>query len=105
MPILSLQGVSKRITLHVLDGKLVEPFTDVGFEVAPGQFVAIVGASGSGKSSLVKAIHRTYLTSSGRILYTRADGTTVDLTALPDHEMVALRWEEIGYVSQFLRPE
>jgi|SRR5262245_15658628 len=105
MPILSLRGVSKQIRLHVLGGKLVEPFRDVSFDVAPGQFVAIVGASGSGKSSLVKAIHRTYLTSSGRILYARADGATVDLTALPDHELVALRWHEIGYVSQFLRPE
>jgi alpha-D-ribose 1-methylphosphonate 5-triphosphate synthase subunit PhnL len=102
---LSLRGVSKSITLHVLDGKLVEPFQDVSFDVEPGEFVAIVGASGSGKSSLVKAVHRTYLTSRGEILYTRADGATVDLASLPDHELVPLRREEIGYVSQFLRPE
>lgn len=103
--ILSLRAVSKSITLHVLGGKVVEPFQDVSFKVADGEFVAIVGASGSGKSSLVKAVHRTYLTSSGEILYRRADGVTVDLASLPDHELVALRRQEIGYVSQFLRPE
>jgi alpha-D-ribose 1-methylphosphonate 5-triphosphate synthase subunit PhnL len=103
--LLSLRNVSKSITLHVLGGKVVEPFQDVSFDVEEGELVAVVGASGSGKSSLVKAVHRTYLASAGRILYTRADGATVDLAALPDHELVALRRSEIGYVSQFLRPE
>jgi len=105
MALLSLRGVSKVITLHVLDGRVVEPFQDVSFDVEPGEFVAVVGASGSGKSSLVKAIHRTYLATAGRILYTRADGVAVDLASLPDPELIALRRQEIGYVSQFLRPE
>jgi alpha-D-ribose 1-methylphosphonate 5-triphosphate synthase subunit PhnL len=102
---LSLRSVSKVIRLHVLDGKVVEPFQDVTFDVEAGEFVAVVGASGSGKSSLVKAIHRTYLTTAGQIEYTRADGVTVDLAALPDPDVIALRRREIGYVSQFLRPE
>jgi alpha-D-ribose 1-methylphosphonate 5-triphosphate synthase subunit PhnL len=104
-PLLRLSGASKQITLHILGGKVVEPFQDVSFDVAPGELVAIVGASGSGKSSVVKAIHRTYLTTAGAILYRRLDGTAVDLARLPDPELVALRRREIGYVSQFLRAE
>lgn len=105
MPLLSLRGASKRITLHILGGKEVEPFADVSFDVEEGEFVAIVGASGSGKSSVVKAIHRTYLTTAGEILYRKQDGAAIDLASLPDPDVVELRRAEIGYVSQFLRAE
>jgi ABC-type glutathione transport system ATPase component len=54
--ILELQGLGKTITLHVLDSSQIEPFKDISFEVSEGEFIAIVGASGSGKSSaLVRA--------------------------------------------------
>ncbi len=42
--------------------------TDVGFRVAPGQTVAIVGQTGAGKTSLVKLINRTYDTDAGQVL-------------------------------------
>ena len=44
---------------------------DVSFRVAPGQTVAIVGQTGSGKSTIAKLINRTYEVDAGRIL---ADG-------------------------------
>jgi alpha-D-ribose 1-methylphosphonate 5-triphosphate synthase subunit PhnL len=103
--ILSVRGLSKTIELHILGGKTVTPFNDVSFDVLPGELVAIVGASGSGKSSVVKAIHRTYLTNAGEIYYETADRAVVDLARLPDPELVELRRREIGYVSQFLRAE
>jgi alpha-D-ribose 1-methylphosphonate 5-triphosphate synthase subunit PhnL len=105
LPIVRLRGASKRIRLHILGQRIVEPFRDVSFDAYPGELVAIVGASGSGKSSVVKAIHRTYLTTEGAIFYRCGDGTAVDLARLPDPELVALRRREIGYVSQFLRAE
>ena len=105
MTLLSIRNLSKRITLHILDGKIVEPFSDVSFDAEPGEFVAIVGASGSGKSSVLKAINRTYLTTGGEILYTDADGRQVDLATLSDPELIHVRRRDIGYVSQFLRPE
>lgn len=104
-PLLSLRGLSKRITLHILDGAVVEPFSDVSFDVDEGQFVAIVGPSGSGKSSIVKTVHRTYLPTAGDALYRTAAGATVDLAAAPDRRIVALRRREIGFVSQFLKVE
>ena len=103
--ILELEALSKTITLHILDSTEVEPFKDVSFHVDEGDFVAIVGASGSGKSSVVKAIHRTYLPTAGRAGYRTATGEVVDLATAPDRRLLQLRRREIGFVSQFLRVE
>jgi alpha-D-ribose 1-methylphosphonate 5-triphosphate synthase subunit PhnL len=103
--ILELSGLSKTITLHILDSAEVEPFGDISFHVDEGEFVAIVGASGSGKSSVVKAIHRTYLPTAGSALYRTAGGEVVDLAVAPDRRVLQLRRREIGFVSQFLRVE
>jgi len=58
--------------------------TDVSFIAPPGQTLAIVGISGSGKSSLIRLLFRLYETSSGRILLDGrpiADMTLHDLRA------------------------
>lgn len=47
------------------DGK--EALTDVTFAVKPGQTVAIVGQTGSGKSSVTKLVNRIYDASSGTV--------------------------------------
>ncbi len=104
-PTLQVRNLSKRITLHILEGAVIEPFTGVSFDVAEGEFVAIVGPSGSGKSSVVKALHRTYLATGGTALYWTAAGETVDLVAVPDRQVIDLRRREIGFVSQFLKVE
>jgi alpha-D-ribose 1-methylphosphonate 5-triphosphate synthase subunit PhnL len=104
-PILELTQLSKTITLHILDGTEVEPFRDVSFRVGEGEFVAIAGPSGSGKSSIVKTVHRTYLATSGAVFYRTAAGETVDLASAPDRLVIQLRRKEIGFVSQFLKVE
>lgn len=104
-PLLQLRNLGKAITLHILDGAVVEPFTDVSFDVLEGEFVAIVGPSGSGKSSVVKTIHRTYLASAGEALYRTGSGETVDLASASDRKVLSLRRAEIGFVSQFLKVE
>ncbi len=103
-PHLSVRGLDKQFVLHLLDGKRLTGFSDMSFEVPAGRFVGIAGRSGSGKSSLLKCVYRTYLADAGSMLYRRADGTTVDLATADDDTMLELRGTEIGYVSQFLRP-
>jgi len=49
-------------------GNGVPILKDISFTVKPGQKVAIVGASGAGKSTIVRLLYRFYDTSSGRIL-------------------------------------
>jgi ATP-binding cassette subfamily B protein len=55
---------------------------DVSFEVKPGQTVAIVGQTGSGKSSLIKLINRTYDIDSGQIIIGGHDVREWNLDAL-----------------------
>ena len=104
IPHLSIQGLSKQFVLHLLDGKHLTGFTDVSFDVPAARFVGIAGRSGSGKSSLLKCIYRTFLADGGCMLYRLSDGSTVDLATADDDTMLTLRASEIGYVSQFLRP-
>ena len=103
-PHLSIRDLHKQFVLHLLDGKRLTGFSDVSFDVPHTRFVGIAGRSGSGKSSLLKCIYRTYLADGGSMLYRRADGSTVDLATADDDRMLDLRSGEIGYVSQFLRP-
>jgi subfamily B ATP-binding cassette protein MsbA len=46
---------------------------DVSFSIAPGQFVGVVGATGSGKSTIVSLIPRFYDPTAGRILIDGSD--------------------------------
>lgn len=103
-PHLSVRDLSKQFVLHLLDGKRLTGFEAVSFDVLPGRFLGIAGRSGSGKSSLLKCVYRTYLADRGSITYRRLDGATIDLATADDDDMLDLRAEEIGYVSQFLRP-
>jgi alpha-D-ribose 1-methylphosphonate 5-triphosphate synthase subunit PhnL len=60
--------------------------------------VALVGASGVGKSTLMRMIYGNYTTQGGRITV----GEVNVATALP-RDILALRRDTLGYVSQFLR--
>ena len=52
--------------------------SDISFELAPGQFVGIVGASGSGKSTIARLIQRLHVPSAGRVLVDGQDLAIVD---------------------------
>jgi len=50
---------------------------DISLKIQPGQFVGIVGASGSGKSTVAKLIQRLYVPETGRVLI---DGVDLAMT-------------------------
>jgi ATP-binding cassette, subfamily B, multidrug efflux pump len=64
---------------------------NINFEVAPGQTLAIVGHTGSGKSSIISLLNRLYGVEEGEILL---DGVNIR-----DYQLDALR-KEIGVVLQ-----
>jgi len=95
---IELRDVSKTFTLHNQGGAVIEVIRDVSFSVAPGECVALTGASGTGKSTLMRMIYGNYLSRSGEIRI----GQT-DIVQAEPREVIALRREILGYVSQFLR--
>jgi ABC-type multidrug transport system fused ATPase/permease subunit len=64
---------------------------NINLHIKPGESVAILGATGSGKSTLVKLIPRFYDVSKGQIL--------IDGKNIKDINLKSLR-KQIGYVSQ-----
>jgi len=55
---------------------------DINFKIEPGQTVAIVGQTGTGKTSLMKLVNRTYDTSCGQVLVDGVDVRDWNLAAL-----------------------
>lgn len=65
------------------DGKDGEPaLKDISFSVCPSEIVAILGTTGSGKSTLVNLIPRLYDVTSGRILIDGRDVRDIELKTL-----------------------
>jgi subfamily B ATP-binding cassette protein MsbA len=64
---------------------------DVSFTIEPGQVVGVVGATGSGKSTIVSLIPRFYDPSAGRVL--------IDGTDVREFQLHPLR-RQIGFVLQ-----
>jgi len=64
---------------------------DVSFTVEPGQSVAIVGHTGSGKTTLTSLMMRFYEVTAGQILIDGTDIREHDLTALRQHFAVVLQ--------------
>ncbi|MCU0538783.1 MAG: ATP-binding cassette domain-containing protein [Desulfobacterales bacterium] len=87
---------------HVLNGKEILGFSPVSFSVPQATALGLSGPSGTGKSSVLKCIYRTYVASAGTIRYHSGAGDWVDLTLLPENELLRLRRAEMGYVAQFL---
>ena len=99
--ILKIEGLSKQFQLHD-QNKLIPSCAQVQLEVFAGELTALIGPTGAGKSSVLKAIYRTYLPSSGRLLYRDANGAITDLAQASEHRILALRKQDLGFVTQFL---
>ena len=100
---LTVDQLSKDFTLHILDDKRITACRDVSFHVPAGGFLGLSGASGAGKSTVLKCLYRTYLPTGGTIRYDSAAWGEVDLATLADRVVIDIRHREMGYVSQFLK--
>jgi len=84
------------VTLTFGEGEaLVQALASVSLTVASGEFVAVVGPSGSGKSSLLAVSGGLQRPSAGSV---KIVGT--EMTVLKDSARTALRRGKIGYVFQ-----
>jgi alpha-D-ribose 1-methylphosphonate 5-triphosphate synthase subunit PhnL len=101
-PLLQVREYSKAFHIHHLN-RAIPVFDRLTFSVDSGQFMLVSGPNGTGKSTLLRCLFRTYLPTSGHALYQSHYGE-VDLAGAADIDILTLRREEIGFVTQFLRP-
>lgn len=99
--ILEIKKISKSFTLHNIN-KHINACNDISLSIRKGEFIGITGKSGSGKSTILKSIYRTYLPEKGSILYNSKKFGEINLSEADERKIVYLRKYEIGYVSQFL---
>jgi len=99
--ILAVSGVDKTFTMHLQGGQRLPVLRELAFEVRAGECVALGGASGAGKSSILKMVYGNYTVNRGRIVL-QANGRAIDIAAADPRQVLAARRDTVGYVSQFL---
>jgi putative ABC transport system ATP-binding protein len=91
-PVIQLENFAKTYHTGEVD---VHAVKSVSLQIQPGEFVAIMGASGSGKSTMMNSIGCLDRPTAGRYLLDGVDVGELDRDALAD-----LRNEKIGFVFQ-----
>ena len=97
-----IDNLAKTFLLHNQGAKKLPVFQNISFQVKAGECLVLTGASGTGKSTLLRAIYANYLVQSGTINI-RHENKWVDLASASPHEVLDIRKKTLGYVSQFLR--
>lgn len=85
------------------EGKTV--LNDINFKISKGENVAILGSTGSGKTSLINLIARFYDVSSGKVKIDGTDIREIDLASLRDKISIVMQKTELfsGTVNSNLR--
>jgi putative ABC transport system ATP-binding protein len=91
-PVVKLENFSK---VYIGSEVEVHAVRNVSLEIQPGEFVAIMGASGSGKSTMLNTLGCLDRPTSGKYFL---DG--VDIGTLDRNELADLRNQKIGFVFQ-----
>jgi peptide/nickel transport system ATP-binding protein len=83
--VLKLETCCKTYRVGAFGGSELMAIRDVSFEVAPGEVVALIGESGSGKTTIGKMILRLVKVTRGIITFDGVDISTLERRALKDY--------------------
>jgi lipoprotein-releasing system ATP-binding protein len=99
MPFVIAEGLNKSYPVR---NQRIHVLRDLDLSVAQGEMLAVVGASGVGKSTLLHVLGGLDRADSGRI-----DVAGRELTTMADRDLVEFRNRSVGFVFQFhhLLPE
>jgi alpha-D-ribose 1-methylphosphonate 5-triphosphate synthase subunit PhnL len=99
---IEISDAAKTFTMHLQNGVRLPVVSGVSMQVNTGECVVLAGPSGAGKSSILKMIFGNYRCDHGRITV-RHDGEAIDIASAQPRDILRVRRQTIGYVSQFLR--
>lgn len=91
-PLIEFKNLSKT---YIMGDNIVRAVDDISFQIMQGEFVAIVGQSGSGKSTCMNIIGCLDIPTSGSYYLGGEDVSTIDDNALAD-----VRNKMIGFIFQ-----
>jgi ABC-type lipoprotein export system ATPase subunit len=91
---LTFNSVTKEFRLDA--ATTITPVRDVYLKVEPGEFIVIVGRSGTGKTTLLNLAAGLIRPTSGRVTIDDSD-----LSQLTDKQLSSLRSRKIGFIFQF----
>ena len=99
MAFVDVRGLNKS---YIVGAQSIHVLRDLNLSVAKGEMLAIIGASGVGKSTLLHLLGGLDRSDSGGVRVADAD-----LTTMPAQDLVAFRNRHVGFVFQFhhLMPE
>jgi microcin C transport system ATP-binding protein len=96
-PLLSIEHLSVDYVSH---GRWATALRDFSLSISPGEAVGLVGASGSGKSTVAMAILRLIRAQEGRITAGQILFEGKDLLTLPEESMRRIRGADISMIFQ-----
>jgi alpha-D-ribose 1-methylphosphonate 5-triphosphate synthase subunit PhnL len=99
---LTVAGLAKSFTMHLRGGVCLPVVENVSFSLDAGECAVLAGPSGVGKSSILKMLYGNYAVDAGSIRIVHG-GDAIDLAGASPREILAVRRDTLGYVSQFLR--
>ena len=100
--LIEVRDLSKTFTLHQQNGVVLNVLRGMNFTVRGGECLVLHGDSGAGKSTLLRTLYANYLPAGGSIRV-QHDGQWLELVGAEPRQVLAVRRQTLGYVSQFLR--
>ena len=94
MPLLNIQQV-KKVYQSQLNGQPVEALKNITFSVEEGEYVAIMGDSGSGKRTLLNLMATLDQPTAGELAL-----NGIDLTTIKEKDAASFRRDHLGFVFQ-----
>lgn len=91
---LSFHNVTKNFRLDT--ETTITPVRDVNLKIEPGEFIVIIGRSGTGKTTLLNLAAGLVRPTSGQVMI-----NDVDLDGMTDRQLSSLRSQKLGFVFQF----
>ena len=92
MSLLKIEDVCK---YYGNESNITKALDKVNFEIEKGEFVGIMGASGSGKTTMLNCISTIDTVTSGHIYYDETD-----ITGIKNKELAEFRRKNLGFVFQ-----